>query len=84
MKACLFDRRATLLAYDAAIALGGSSDTAVGAALTAARASNEHVTEEEVRWWLAGALARRRVAIFRRQHLTIVQGSAKAKARPAR
>jgi hypothetical protein len=74
MKACLFDRRAMLMAYDAAMAVGATSDTAVGVAITAARASDEDVTDVEVRRWLAEALARRRLAIFRRQHLTIVQG----------
>jgi len=79
MNACVFDRRGALLAYDAAMSSGAGKDVAVGAAVGAARASNEHVTEEEVREWLARVLARRRLAERRRRELKLVDGGANAK-----
>jgi hypothetical protein len=76
MDASWFDRRGALHAYDSAVSLGATKDVAVNAAVGAARASNECVTEEEVREWLARALARRRFAERRRQELKLVQGGA--------
>ena len=76
MSACLFDWRSTLVAYDSAVSIGAPNEVAVGAAFAAARASNECVTEEEVREWLARALARRRLAERRRRHLKLVRGGA--------
>ena len=74
MSACLFDWRSALVAYDAAMSIGATKDIAVGAAFAAARASNERVTEEDVRDWLARALARRRLAERRRRRLKLVPG----------
>jgi hypothetical protein len=79
MDAGLFDRREALLAYDSAISSGADKHVAVGAAFGAARASNECVTEEEVREWLAKALARRRLAERRRRELKLMDGGANVK-----
>jgi hypothetical protein len=79
MDAGLFDRRGALLAYDSAMSSGADKDVAVGAAVGVARASNERVTEEEVREWLARAFARRRLAELRRNELKLVRGGGSAK-----
>ena len=69
MEPCLFDRRGSLLAYDAAIST----------ALATARASHERVTEEEVREWLARAFARRRLAVHKRSKFEVVQDTSPIK-----
>jgi hypothetical protein len=79
MDASRFDRRGALLAYDSAMSSGATKEVAVGAAVGAARASDERVTEEDVREWLARALARRRSAERMRQQLKLVQEGAHEK-----
>jgi hypothetical protein len=60
-------------AYDTANALGATKEAAVSTALAVARASNERVTEEDVREWLARALVRRRLAVHNRSKLKVLQ-----------